>query len=94
MLVVGTSVGTVTDFDGKYSVEVPAGSDQLEFSYAGYSSQTITLDASNVVNVKMAAGALLDEVVVVGYGTVKKSDLTGAVTAVGEEDLTKGLCFS
>ncbi|MEZ4950115.1 MAG: hypothetical protein R2784_12105 [Saprospiraceae bacterium] len=50
---------TVTDFDGKYSVEVPAGLDQLEFSYAGYSSQTITLDASNVVNVKMAAGALL-----------------------------------
>jgi iron complex outermembrane receptor protein len=94
VLVVGTSVGTVTDFDGKYSVEVPAGSDQLEFSYAGYSSQTITLDASNVVNVQMAAGALLDEVVVVGYGTVKKSDLTGAVTAVGEEDFNKGVFVS
>ncbi|MCB0663076.1 MAG: TonB-dependent receptor plug domain-containing protein, partial [Saprospiraceae bacterium] len=94
VLVTGTSVGTVTDFDGKYSVDVPDGSNSLEFSYAGYSSQTIALGTSNVVDVKMAAGALLDEVVVVGYGTVKKSDLTGAVTAVGEDDFNKGVFVS
>jgi TonB-linked SusC/RagA family outer membrane protein len=94
VLVTGTSVGTVTDFDGNYSVEVPEGSNSLEFSYAGYASQTITLGSSDVIDVQMAAGALLDEVVVIGYGTVKKSDLTGAVTAVGEEDFNKGVFVS
>ncbi len=87
----GTDAGTVTDFDGKYSIDVPSGVNTLEFSYTGYATQTVQLGASNVVNVKLAAGAVLDEVVVIGYGSVKKSDLTGAVASIGEKDFNNGL---
>ena len=91
VLVVGTSSGTVTDIDGTYSLDLPEGSTQLEFSYTGYTTQTLTVGTSNVMDVSLAAGETLDEVVVIGYGTVKKSDLTGAVTSVGEEDFNQGL---
>lgn len=86
---VGTTRGTVTDIDGNYSLDVPAGATQLRFSYTGYAEQTITLTASNVVNVSMANGTILDEVVVVGYGSVKKSDATGAVSSLTEANFNK-----
>ncbi len=89
--VVGTTRGATTDVDGNYSVEVPSGSTQLRFSYTGYTEQVVALAASNVVNVAMAPGSVLDEVVVVGYSAAKKSDLTGAVTSVGEKDFNQGL---
>lgn len=89
--VVGTTRGATTDLDGNYSVEVPAGSTQIRFAYTGYTEQVITLGSSNVVNVSMVPGTLLDEVVVVGYGSVKKSDLTGSVVSVGEKDFNQGL---
>src|SRR5690606_12205800 len=76
ILIVGTTSGAVTDFDGTYSIVVPEGRNELLFSYTSYASQRITLDASNVVDVKLSPGEILDEVVVIGYGTVKKSDLT------------------
>lgn len=94
ILVVGTSVGTVTDLDGTYSLNVPEGSNQLEFSYTGYAAQRITLGDSDVVNVALSAGELLEEVVVVGYGTVKKNDATGAVVAITEKDFNKGIINS
>lgn len=84
--VVGTTRGASTDVDGNYSVEVPEGSLQLRFSYTGYAETTITLGTSNEVSVGMKPGTVLDEVVVVGYGTVKKSDATGAVTSVTEQN--------
>lgn len=87
----GSDAGTVTDFDGNFSLSIPAGVVSLEVSYTGYETQTFVLTASNVVNVKMSAGKLLDEVVVVGYASVKKSDLTGSVSSVGEKDFNKGL---
>jgi hypothetical protein len=79
ILVVGTSTGTVTDFDGKYSLEFPAGATQLEFSYTGYKEQTINIGASDVVDVRLSSGELLDEIVVIGYGSVRKEDATGSV---------------
>lgn len=91
ILVVGTSTGTITDFDGSYTLNVPEGATQLEFSYTGYSSRRVAIGASNVVNVTLSAGELLEEIVVIGYGTVKKSDLTGSVTSVKAEDFNKGI---
>ncbi len=89
--VVGTTRGGQTDIDGNFSVVVPEGSTQLRFAYTGYKEEVVILDASNIVNIAMKAGSLLDEVVVVGYGTAKKSDLTGSVVSVGEKDFNQGL---
>jgi len=91
ILVVGTSTGTITDFDGNYSVNVPADATTLEFSYTGYAAQRVEIGSQTKVDVALSAGQVLDEVVVVGYGTVKKSDLTGSVTSVKEEDFNKGV---
>lgn len=90
VLVAGTSSGTVTDLDGSYSLQVPDGATQIEFSYTGYTSQTITLGASNVLDVKLTAGETLDEVVVVGYGTQKEKEITSAVTSVDAEEFNQG----
>jgi TonB-dependent starch-binding outer membrane protein SusC len=84
----------VTDVDGMYSISVPAGSTTLTFSYTGYDAQTVTLGTSNVVDITLRAGKLLDDVVVVGYGSVKKSDATGAVNAITEKDFNKGVITS
>lgn len=94
ILIKGLDTGTITDFDGKYSLEVPAGSDVLVFSYTGYNSQEVTIGSSNVVDVMLSGGQLLDEIVVIGYGSVRKSDLTGSVSKVGEEDFNKGAISS
>jgi len=94
VFIVGTSSGTVTDLDGTYSLSLPEGSTQIEFSYTGYATTTITIGTSDIVDVTLSAGETLDEVIVIGYGTVKKSDLTGAVSSVGEEDFNQGLLTS
>lgn len=72
VLVVGTTTGTITDFDGNYSVELPAGSKQLQFSYIGYASQTVNVSA-NVLNIRLKSDTeMLSDVVVIGYGTQRK----------------------
>lgn len=78
ILVPGTGTGTTTDADGTYTLTIPDGATVLEFSYIGFASQRIEIGPSNVINVQLSEGELLDEVVVIGYGTAKKSDLTGA----------------
>lgn len=92
---VGQAGGTITDIDGNYSINVPAGA-QLKFSYIGYKDQVITVAAQQVINVKMQEDSeVLDEVVVVGYGTQKKETLTGAVTVVSDKMLkSKGTMSS
>lgn len=87
ILEVGTSNGTVTDFDGNYEIEVGADA-QLSFSYTGYQSQQIAVNNQSVVNATLSEGAILDEVVVIGYGTEKKINLTGSVSTIGTEELT------
>lgn len=94
ILAVGTESGTSTEIDGTYSLEVPAGVTALEITYTGYATQKVTLGASNVVNVKMTEGALIDEVVVIGYGTSKKSNVTGAVSTVNSDDFNGGVIAS
>ncbi len=74
--------GTVTDFDGNYTIKAPAKA-TLKFSYIGYADQRVPVGGKNVINVKMKEDAeLLQEVVVVGFGTTKKESLTGAVSVV------------
>lgn len=94
VLAKGTTSGAVTDLDGMYSVSIPAGASAIEVSYAGYETQTIPLGTSNVVDVALKAGRVLEDVVVVGYGSVKKSDATGAVNAITEKDFNKGVITS
>ena len=74
--------GVITDIDGKFALKVKNG-DQVEFSYVGCISQTITITGQNDVKIVLSENTeALDEVVVVGYGTMKKKDLTGAVVAI------------
>ncbi|NDV80633.1 TonB-dependent receptor [Bacteroides sp. 51] len=85
----GTTTGTITDFDGNFSVTVPSGATTLEISYIGYTTQSVTIGNNTQFNIRMQPDAkTLDEVVVIGYGTVKKRDLTGAVVSVKSEDIT------
>ncbi|GAA4802946.1 TonB-dependent receptor [Olivibacter ginsenosidimutans] len=78
--------GTATDAQGNYLLQAPA-SATLIFTYVGYASQEIKVNPSGVMNITMASDGLLDEVVVVGYGTMKKKDLTGGLAVVGKEQL-------
>ncbi|MBD0778636.1 TonB-dependent receptor [Maribacter sp. ANRC-HE7] len=83
ILVVGTTNGVTTDFDGNYQIENVNATDQLVFSYIGMLSQTILVGNKNTINITLEESAeALDEVVVIGYGTVLKKDVTGAVTTV------------
>ncbi|HEV7347811.1 TonB-dependent receptor [Telluribacter sp.] len=89
VVVKGTSQGTTTDASGNYQLTVPGPSSVLVFSFVGYLSQEVTVGNRQQVNVRLEADVkALNEVVVVGYGTVKKSDLTGSVSSVGSEELT------
>src|SRR5690606_31104678 len=78
----GTTIGTATDLEGRYSLEVPEGS-TLVYSFIGFETQKVEIGSRNVINITLLEElASLDEVVVVGYGTSQKRDLTGAVTRV------------
>lgn len=90
ILVQGTTQGTVTDLDGNYSLEVQDANGVLVFSYTGYKAQEVPLNGQTVINVTLEVDvAALDEVVVVGYGTQRKVNLTGAVSVVTSEALDK-----
>lgn len=87
IMVKGTPTGTVTDFDGNYSLEVPSNS-TIVFSMIGYKTQEIKVNSRTHINVALAEDVeALDEVVVIGYGAVKRSDLTSSISTVKGEDL-------
>jgi TonB-dependent starch-binding outer membrane protein SusC len=92
--IVTQGANATTDVDGMYSLNVPSGASSLTVSYAGYDAQTISLGSSNVVDIALRAGKVLEDVVVIGYGTVKKSDATGATAAITEKDFNKGVIVS
>jgi len=86
VIVKGTTIGTNTDANGKFSLSIPAGAQTLVFSFLGKETQEITVGTGNVYNVVLSETTVgLDEVVVIGYGTQKKSDLTGSVVRVNME---------
>lgn len=86
----GTSASVLTDAEGKFVVNVPAGVTQLTFSYVGMQSQTISINNRTVINVSLSSANDLEMVTVVGYGSVRKSDLTGAATTVAAKDFNQG----
>ncbi|MCF1190934.1 TonB-dependent receptor [Mangrovimonas sp. AS39] len=90
VLVQGTTRGTATDFDGNYQIDVNEG-ETIVFSYVGYVTQEIIYSGQQTLNVLLKEDAAqLDEVVIVGYGTVKKEDLTGTTDLVTSKDFNKG----
>lgn len=90
VLIKGTSTGTATDFDGNYQINAKAG-DILVFSYVGYITKEVPYSGQSPLNVSLAEDASqLDEVVIIGYGTAKKEDLTGSVDMVTSEDFNQG----
>jgi iron complex outermembrane receptor protein len=94
ILVDGTTTGTVSSVDGEYSISVPANG-TLIFSYIGYVTQRVEVGNRSVVDVQLATDAkALDEVVVVGYGTQKRGDVTGSIASVGAEDFNRGVVVS
>lgn len=90
ILVVGTTSGTITDIEGKFSIDVNEG-DVLRFSYIGYKTQEIEISDQRTLNVTLEAGSIdIDEVVAIGYGTQRKGDVTSAVSSVKSEDFIQG----
>jgi TonB-linked SusC/RagA family outer membrane protein len=86
----GTTNGTVTDINGDFAIEVAGTNAVLEFSYVGYLTETIAVGDKSIITVNLVEDITkLDEVVVIGYGTQKKSDLTGSVSIVNTENLDK-----
>ena len=90
VIIKNTSTGTATDFDGNYEVKVNNG-DVIVFSYIGFLTQEVVYNGQQTININLVEDASnLDEVVVIGYGTVKKSDLTGTTDLVTSDDFNKG----
>ena len=84
----GSNVGTITDLNGNFSIEISSGKDVLVFSYVGYETISQQAGNSNILNVTLVEDTkVLEELVVVGYGTQRKSDLTGSVVSVKSEDM-------
>ncbi len=80
IIVKGTSAGTVTDLEGNFSLDLPEGGQVLIFSYTGYENQEVPINNQTTLNIVMTESiSQLEEIVVVGYGTVRKRDLTGSV---------------
>lgn len=87
IVVKGTTIGTVTDIDGNFSLDVPQNS-TIAISYIGCETQEIKITGAKTLNIVLKDNAIgLDDVVVIGYGSQRKSDLTGGIVAVGEEKL-------
>ena len=93
VMAVGSQQGAVTDFDGNYTITVGDGVRQLQFSYVGYEKQTVDI-VSSTHNIVLTGDNQLKEVVVIGYGVQKKTDLTGAISSVGEKDFNHGVITS
>ena len=95
VVIPNSSTGTVTDISGRYTLVIPAGKTELQFSYLGYETQTMPVPDGNVLNVQMKQGLVsLNEMVVIGYGTQRKSDLTGSITNISSKDFNTGLISS
>jgi iron complex outermembrane receptor protein len=91
VVVTGTTVGTSTGANGAFELQVPTSATTLTVSFVGFASQQVNIEGKSTVQIALKEDAqALNEVLVVGYGTTRKQDLTGAVSVVGEEDFNKG----
>src|SRR5690606_9185415 len=90
----GTSTGTVSDNDGRYVLNVPNSAGTLVFTYVGFVAQAVTIGGRTTIDVQLEASSeSLSEIVVIGYGTQRRSDLTGSITSVSAEQI-EGQAFS
>ncbi len=89
VMVQDSDIGTITDIDGSFSLELPSGSDMLIVSYIGYQSQTVQY-LGQPLNVALASGESLNEVVLIGYGSQKTKEITGSVASISEKDFNTG----
>ena len=88
VMVKGTGTGTITDIDGKYSVSVPGNKSVLTFSFVGYTTKEVTVGNQKSINVTLSEDSkMIDEVVVIGFQSQKKGNLTASVASVGAEAL-------
>lgn len=88
VVVKGTTTGTITDFDGNYSLTVPSANATLVFTFIGYATQETVVGNRTEINISLQSQTIgLDEVVAIGYGTVRKRDITGSVASVRGDDL-------
>jgi len=90
----GKGNGTITDFDGNYTIEVEDDA-VLQVSYLGYKSKEVAVNGQSTVNIQLEQDAtMLEDVVVVGYGTQRKTDVTGSISSVDSEDFNKGIVMN
>lgn len=95
VLAKGSSKGTQTGADGTFSLEIPSGSKSLVFSFVGFATQEVQIGASNTIDISLApAEKASDEVVVIGYGIARKTDVTSAISSIKEKDFNKGAMIS
>ena len=95
VVVKGSSIGTITDMDGKFSLNVPVDAKTLVISFVGMVTQEVAIGAKTNFGIVLAQETIgLEEVVAVGYGTVRKKDLTGSVSSVGSSKLAERSSFS
>ena len=91
----GTQSGAATDINGNFTINVKSANATLSISYVGYQTETVSLAGRTNVKVTLKADAtMLEETVVVGYGTMKKSDLSGSSVTVGEDDIKGSIITS
>jgi TonB-dependent starch-binding outer membrane protein SusC len=90
VLVKGTTTGTQTSADGTFRLSVPDNATTLEISYVGYATQEVPITGGNIKIALQQSAAALNELVVIGYGTQQKKDLTGAITSINAKDFQKG----
>jgi len=88
VIVTGSTIGTITDLNGKYSITLPPGAQSLTFTFIGMEPQEISIGTLTQIDVTMAESAIgLNEVIVIGYGTTRRGDLTGSVSSINTNDL-------
>lgn len=95
IIVAGTTVGTISNFDGNFSISVDADATTLQFSFIGFETQDVILDSQSHYKVKLKSDIQqIEDVVVVGYGVQRKSDLTGSITSIDSKNFNSGLVSS
>src|SRR5690349_2887753 len=94
VLVKGTATGTQTGADGKFKIAVPAGATTLVVTSVGYGSKDVAIGSGDMSISLSSSSSILTDVVVIGYGTARKKDLTGSIATVGQKDFQKGTITS
>ena len=90
VIVTGTTVGSIADVQGNFRLSLPADAKSIRITYTGYTEQTIEVGASTTYEIRLLPGVALTETVIIGYGRVKREDLTGSVVAVTPKEFNKG----